>query len=182
MKEFISSYELGDMMVSYIKETEKGSCGMLLYPSEMKGRVTLKGNWRTDSLVQVKIVGDAYPTGFSQGHTMRNSQTVDDLKFAGQEQERREGSEWVIKTVLESGKLRARHILVYHDGMPYISVYTEIENKGEEPVVLEMLSAFSVCGLFAFGEEERMGDFNLYRLRSKWSAEGKLTKESFLSL
>lgn len=182
MKEIIQSYELGDMTVSYVRETEEGSCGMLFYPSEMKDQVTLKGNWRTDSLVQVKIVGDAYPAGFSQGHTMRNSQTVDDLKFVRQHQERREESEWAIKTVLESEKLRAVHSLVYHEGTPYIRVCTEIENIGEEPVVLEMLSAFSVCGLFAFGEEERMGDFNLYRMRSKWSAEGKLAKENFLSL
>lgn len=182
MKKVVGSYDLGDMTVSYVEETESGSCGMLLYPCGMKEKVTYEGDWQIDSLVQVKIVGDAYPVGFSQGHTMRNSQTVEELKFAGQSREETEEGGCVISTVLESRKLRAVHRLMYRRGTPYVSVSAEVVNLWEEPAMLEMLSSFSVCGIFPFEEEERMEDFNLYRLRSKWSAEGKLIKESFLSL
>lgn len=182
MKKVIGNYDLGDMTVSYIEDTESGNCGMLLYPLGMREKVTYRGDWRVDSLVQVKIVGDAYPTGFSHGHTMRNAQTAEDLRFVSQVRECGEGSAYIIKTILESKKLRAVHRLLYCEGMPYVRMDTEIENIGGQPVSLEMLSSFSVCGLFPFGEEERMEDFNLYRLRSKWSAEGKLAKESFTSL
>ena len=63
MKKVIGNYDLGDMTVSYIEDTESGNCGMLLYPLGMREKVTYRGDWRVDSLVQVKIVGDAYPTG-----------------------------------------------------------------------------------------------------------------------
>lgn len=250
MKRIIGQYRLGDMAVAYVEETKNHCCGMLLYPLSMAERVSLEGNWRVDSLVQAKIVGDAYPVGFSNGHTMRNSQTVEKLRLTEQrfngvvryrrdagacgEEENRMGDVYsaedgrsaaekqaedergagdvcsgeenrtgnmrgaedacsaaesgahseavTIETVLESDQLRALHRLSWQPGAPYISTATELINVSGQPVLLEMLSSFSICGLFPFGKEERMEDFALYRLRSKWSAEGRLTKESFLSL
>lgn len=76
MKRIIHSYTLGDMCATYVEETQNGICGMMLYPAALADRVSLEGSWQVDSLVQVKLVGDAYPTGFSCGHTMRNSQTA----------------------------------------------------------------------------------------------------------
>lgn len=184
MKKILQSYTLGDMKVTYIeekaRETGNQRCGMILYPAALGDKVSIDGSWHADSLVQVKIVGDSYPVGFSHGYTMRNSQTVENLSFV--KQTSRTGNPTVIETVLESGELTAVHRLVYQQGMPYISIETEITNRTQHPVSLEMLSSYSICGLSPFGSEERMQDMNLYRLRSKWSAEGKLTKESFLSL
>lgn len=201
MKQIIHSYALGDMCATYVEETQNGICGMILYPAALADRVSLEGNWQVDSLVQVKLVGDAYPTGFSCGHTMRNSQTVEKLKFvrqstntgrefsAGSGAVSAENTETypedgcvVIETVLKSAELLAVHRLSYRKGMPYISIETEIENLSCETVKVEMLSSFSLCGLSPFESKERMADLNFYRLRSKWSAEGRLTKESFLSL
>lgn len=182
MKQVIGSYVLGDMVAAYLEETESGCLGLLLYPAKMQQKVSFKGDWQVDSLVQVKIVGDAYPIGFAHGHTMRNSQTVEELKFVSQSLEETKEPGCTINTILESAKLRLIHRLIYCENRPYVSIFTEVENLCEETVTLEMLSSFSLCGLFPFGEEERMEDFNLYRLRSKWSAEGRLMKESFPSL
>lgn len=38
-----------------------------------------------DSLIQIKKEGDAYPFGFANGHTMRNSETTGLLLFQNQE-------------------------------------------------------------------------------------------------
>ena len=169
MKRIINQYKLGDMTVSYIEDSESGRCGMLLYPSVMEEEVSLEGDWQPDSLVQVKIVGDSYPVGFSHGHTMRNSRTVEKLRFVTQNSSM--GNLTTIETVLESDDIRAVHRLVYRQGMPYVSIWTEITNLSSEPLMMEMLSSFSLCGLSPFGSAERMEDMILYRLRSKWSAE-----------
>lgn len=196
MKRIIHSYPLGDMLVTFVEETQNGRCGMMLYPAALAQKVSLEGNWQVDSLVQVKVVGDSYPVGFSHGHTMRNSQTVEKLRFvtqrtrerpmaaADREEEEASGgrSLFVIETILESAELSALHRVIYRRGTPFISVETEITNISPEPVKVEMLSSFSVCALSPFDSVERMEDLNFYRLRSKWSAEGRLTKESFLSL
>lgn len=202
MKRIIHSYPLGDMQVTYVEETENQSCGMMLYPAALAEKVSLEGNWQVDSLVQAKLVGDAYPTGFSHGHTMRNSRTVEKLRFV--KQNTNTGLEFfadgstmpvgneetcdcepdclIIETLLKSEELLATHRLTYRQGMPYISVETEITNVSSKPAKVEMLSSYSICALSPFESRERMEDMNLYRLRSKWSAEGRLTKESFLSL
>ncbi len=40
--------------------------------------------WQVESLAQVKLIGDAV-SGYAQGSTMRNSETVASLWYAGQE-------------------------------------------------------------------------------------------------
>lgn len=181
MKRIIQSYLLGDMRAAYVEETENGSCGMLLFPAQLEKEVSLEGKWRVDSLVQVKLVGDSYPDGFSHGHTMRNGETVKKLRFAGQRTNEK-AETLVIETLLQSESLSAVHRLTYRRGTPYLSVETEIENRAGAPVKVEMLSSFSLCGISPFESGARTEDLSLYRLRSKWSAEGRLTKESFLSL
>lgn len=181
MKRIIDSYRLGDMRVTYVEKTENGSCGMMLYPAALEEKVSLEGDWHADSLVQVKLAGDICPVGFSQGHTMRNSQTVENLRFVRQSAYGK-ASGSVIETVLESEELSVLHRLSWKMGMPYVRVETEVENRLDRPVKVEMLSSFSVCALSPFESGERMAELNFYRLRSKWSAEGRLTKESFLSL
>lgn len=178
MKNIISTYILSDMTVVYLEES--GKCGMMIYPTEIAKEVTLEGDWQVDSLIQIKILGDTYPIGFSNGHTMRNSGTVEKLHFAGQKSSG--DNPIVIETKLEGDKLRAIHKLVYWQNTPYISVQTNITNSWDKDITIEMLSSFSICGLSPFSKEERMKDINLYRLRSKWSAEGKLLKENFTSL
>ena len=37
-----------------------------------------------ECLVQAKLVGDAYPTAYAAGTTMRNSQTVTQMHYVGQ--------------------------------------------------------------------------------------------------
>lgn len=181
MKELISQNSLGDMEVIYIKEAETQIAGLVMLPKLLKDQFTLEGAWTADSLIQVKVAGDVNPVGFSHGHSMRNSGTTQVLAYERQLVKIKE-TDTSIRTVLSSNRLEAVHTLTYRQGDPYVRIVTEIKNKSMEEIAVEMISSFSLCGFSPIEEQERMEDFNLYRLQSKWSAEGRLEKQNFTEL
>lgn len=187
MKKEIGRYCFGDMTAHYIEETENGCCGLMLYPTILEKEVSLEGNWRVDSLVQLKLAGDGFPLGFSNGHTMRNSQSVEMLHFVNQTSKENGQTKWV-ETVLAGNGILIVHKLEAPKGAPYVCIWTRIVNERKEAITLEMLSSFSICGIPCMGKaggdepDDRMREMNLYRMRSKWSAEGRLIRESFASL
>ena len=181
MKQIVSRFETGGMVLLYLLDTETENVGFTIFPLGLEEHFTLAGNWRVESLIQLKRVGDNYPIGFSNGHTLRNSGTCARMKYAGQRAETRDGR-FVITTLLQSDELLGRHIVSYRPGDESVTVHTEIENTGGQEEKLEMLSSFSLCSLFGFSEEARTGDFRLHRLRSKWSEEGRLETRTFLDL
>lgn len=123
-----------------------------------------------DSLVQLKVEGDAFPYGFANGCTMRNCETVRKLRYQTQEIQEKDGKS-VIRTVLsDGGRLRAEHILTFEQGDDGLSLKDIITNCGQEEVTIEMVSSFSLTGLK--GAESEESDLFLHRIRSKWSAEG----------
>ena len=68
----LSEYSLGDMSVRYVL-AEDGQVGMELYPASMKPFIKEGRRYQVDPLVQWKKEGDAFPYGFANGMTMRNS-------------------------------------------------------------------------------------------------------------
>ena len=66
------------------------------------------------------------------------------------------------------------HILRYKNGDPALWVSTGIRNLGKKPIVLEFLASFSVGGITPFAEDEAVNRLIVHRIRSKWSAEGRL--------
>ena len=173
MRTIFHNYQLGDMSVFYILDIETELMGLIILPTALEDKIVLDGRWTVESLVQVKAVGDPYPDGFSHGHTMRNSRTTRNLKFINQNEEMKEGTTTII-TILQSDKLRATHKLSLMQGDYTLTSTSEICNITENTIGIEMLSSYSICGFSSLEEEERMKDFKLHRLRSKWSAEGRL--------
>ena len=112
---------------------------------------------------EVKLMGDAYGTGFSNGLTMCGSQSSAAFHKV---EDRGEDA------VYADGR---QHRIVLHkkaDGQA-VEVSTEFINDSPEAVTLEMLSSFAVRGISAD---------RIYRLQSFWSAEGKLRTESIEEL
>lgn len=192
MKKVIAKYRLGDMLLLYLQE--EAETGLVLLPWEYQEKWNLSGEWKVDSLVQLKLVGDIAPIGFSHGHSMRNSESVQQLRFQSQKlyyneiekteipKEGKAGEKITILTELISNKVKAYHIVNYLIGADYISVTTKIENRTKEAILIEMLSSFSLCGFSLLEKENYAEEMYLYRLRSKWSAEGRLSRESFTEL
>lgn len=181
MKEFLNIYKANDMALVYILDRDTGIAGFTVIPWEMREKYTLDGMWNVESLIQVKCVGDYGAAGFSGGHTMRNSGTCQRLKYRGQTHVENQDYHR-IETVAADDRLAATHVVTYRDGDESITVWTELFNTGAETENIEMVSSFSLCGLFGFSGEERTADFYMHRLRSRWSAEGRLETRSFLDM
>lgn len=179
MKQILNACELGDMIAIYTHDTETGLVGFSLVPFSLADLFTVEGEWQVESLVQVKLLGDNYPFGFSHGHTMRNAQTAMELKYIGQE-EMRVGRQTKIITVVGNDKIAANHNVIYDPDYEAIDVFTEVTNISGDRVTLEMVSSFSLSAFSSLDVEERTGDFIIHRLKSKWSAEGLLESKSAL--
>jgi alpha-galactosidase len=169
------------MTVIYLYDRNTELLGMSILPAKLEDKYVTQGKWTVESLVQVKAIGDPYPDGFSHGHTMRNSRTARNLKLVQQTLEEGDHSKTVV-TTLRSDKLEAIHRLSYEEGAYVLNSVTEIKNRTPDVIGIEMLSSYSVCGFSSLEEEERMQDFKLHRLRSKWSAEGKLDSSDLVEL
>lgn len=79
----MKQYTLGDMVLRYVTD-EKMHMGLEMFPASMENQVKEK-NAQVDSLIQWKKVGDAFPYGFANGITMRNSASVWGLKWNDQQ-------------------------------------------------------------------------------------------------
>ena len=187
----LSKFQLGDMSVEYILAVESQIVGIRLYPASMVGELAVRRElsqtfevllqpkssppmraWQVESLVQVKLVGDAV-SGYAQGSTMRNGETVSSLCYAGQEI-LKDGPQIEIVTTLRSERGYAcEHHLIYRDGDESFTVRTDFRNEGKVPLTLEMLASFSLSGLTPFAEDDAPDRLFLHRFRSHWSAEGQ---------
>jgi len=191
-----TSYAFGDTTVLFPTDPQSGRVGLMLVPSSLvdsmaphrPGLAGLPyidaipgvGNppaLVVDPLAQIKIVGDPYPPGFAQGHTMRNSPSVDRFKLVKQEH-RAEGA---ILTILESAEgLRIEHRLIPH-GAAFV-VETTLANHSPDPVKLEMFGSFSIGGITPFVGDDAPERLRAHRFRSVWSAEGRLETQSIEEL
>lgn len=181
MKKLLNVYEANDIKLVYILDSETQMVGFTLIPGTGKEQYVLEGEWKTESLIQLKMVFDEMPSGFANGHSMRNSGSCTKMKYENQIYKVENGIHTII-TVVGSAELKGTHFVQYKEGDVGIKVWTELENIGENEQCLEMISSFSLCGLFGFTKKERTQDFIMHRLRSKWSEEGRLESRSFLEM
>ena len=135
-----------------------------------------------ESLAQVKLVGDTYPGGFSQGHTMRNSDSTRAFRFEKQRVRRAKGGATVTTELVDGAGHRIEHRLAWRDDDQVAEVTTTFVNESDRPVVLEMLSSFSLSGITPFHEADAPGRLRVHRFRSGWSAEGRLDTRSIEEL
>jgi alpha-galactosidase len=135
-----------------------------------------------DSLAQVKIVGDPYPGAFAQGHTMRNSPSVDGFRFTGQTVLRENDQNIVLTKLDDSHYRRIEHRASWRDDDKAFTVTTTFFNDSNRPITLEMLGSFSLGGITPFHAADAPGRLRVHRFRSVWSAEGRLETRSIEQL
>ena len=165
-------YVFGDMLLIYSLD-EAGHVSMSLIPSDMKEKM-LQKDYRAEPLVQIHAGGDHLPNGYGNGHTMACTSATEALKFIGQQ---REGNT-VITTVTDGKGRTVRHFALWEEGLRALRVFCEFENTGDRPVALELLSSVNLSGLTPFTGGDAAGALFLHRVRSMWSAEGRLRTES----
>lgn len=197
----LSTFENADTTLRFIHDPVSGRVGLELVPSALISKIVprrsgLKGlpyidaipdagnppAYVVDPLVQIKIVGDPYPGAFAQGHTMRNSPSVDRFAYESQELQR-DGARSTVVTRLKSKEgLRLEHRISWQDGEAAFQVETIFINESNQPVTLEMLSSFSLAGITPFDGADASGRLVAHRFRSVWSAEGRLETRSIEEL
>lgn len=112
---------------------------------------------------EVKLLGDAYPGGFSSGLTMAQSQSIAEFEKVSEED----------GTLVFRDK-RGHEIIEEHQKAGRAAAITStFFNKSKEEVTLEMFASVVLKDIKAD---------KIHRLQSFWSAEGKLRTESLLDL
>ncbi|MFC6334394.1 glycoside hydrolase family 36 protein [Paenibacillus septentrionalis] len=174
-------YVLGDMIARYIKDDQSSTVGLILLPNTMASEVRHKYEM-VDSLVQIKLLGDAYPSGFAHGHSMRNSGTLDKLEFQDQHVIEGKDRKTIISTWNSPDSYKVEHHFIWYTDYNAIESYVVIRNKGERPITVEMLSSFSLTGITPFAEDDASDTVVLHRVLSSWSAEGRLMSNTLAEL
>ncbi|MCM1122675.1 MAG: alpha-galactosidase [Eubacterium sp.] len=167
-------YILGDMQCLYFVDEENGQTDLAILPAGVEYCEAEKEKPYTDSLVQIHIVGDAYPGGYAGGRTMRQGCSV--YGFAWKDQkvtESQTGKE--ICTILQDERgLILEHHLYWQEGASFVRCYTVFQNGSNKTVGLDMLSSFSLGKISPFVGSKEEKRLYMHRLRSVWSMEGRL--------
>lgn len=182
MNGILKEYILGDMVAHYSIDENK-HVGLLLYPKQITVPEEEENNKAAlDSLVQLKLVGDVYNGAYAPGNTMREGESVKRLQYT--EQSFTDSGELQqIETVLKDERgYTVSHYLKWKKGTPYIRVATEFQNNSNKKVELELLSSYSIQGISSWMEKDADSQIMVHRLRSRWSAEGKLETQSLEDL
>lgn len=167
----ISTHLLGDMKLMY-EQDEQGHVGMLLIPGSKSETVNRKKEYRTEPLIQVKILGDDYPFGFSQGRTMRGGETVERMAFVCQEKRKPDRNTVEILTRFRDPRgFDYEHRVLFDRRYEALETDVLVENHSQGELVLEMLSSFTLGAVTPFEKEAQTGQLVLHRMRSTWSAE-----------
>ncbi len=173
MVEIINQYQLGDMLAVYVS-SENGLVELYLVPNSLSEKIKLRDGELTDSLLQFKLEGEAFSTGFANGHTMRNNRSIKDFTFRSQKKEKEQKTCKIITEFENASGLRVEHIVEYEEGYQGIVISCTFYNDCAEAATLEMLSSFSLGGITPFIEGEATGKLLLHRIKSKWSNEGRV--------
>jgi alpha-galactosidase len=198
----VSNFQFGDSTARFITDDASGRVGLMLFPTALASqlaerRMTLHGLAEidalpdgggdapaiaVDSLVQMKLVGDAYGGAFAQGRTMRDASSVDAFRLHSQRVVTEEDRTIVVTELRGEGGRRVEHSLSWHEGDQAAEIVTAFRNESSRPVTLEMLSSFSLCGITPFAQADAPGRLRVHRFRSAWSAEGRLDTQTIEQL
>lgn len=125
-------------------------------------------------LVLLKLEGDPLGKFWVAGRTLRHNATVDGLRLAGQSAQPRPQGGWRIVTTLRGNRpILCHHVLDYVRGDEAVTVHTEVENIGPEPLRLELLSSFSLGQITPYAVDDAPERIRLHRFRSYWAMEGR---------
>lgn len=174
MMEQLSSYVFGDMKAIYVWNPESRQVGLMLVPINQDILPFDRKRQQVDGLVQVKLIGDTYTGEYSGGMTLRQSESVNALKYVSQET-MENGNTCEVRTLLKDDRgYEATHVLTWFEGSDALECYTIYENKSNSEISLELLSSFSLSGITPFVEGDAYGCLQVHRIRSAWSVEGQV--------
>jgi len=151
----------------------EGMVGLTLVPADV---VVSDLDASVEPLIQVALRGDAAGGGFGAGHTLRDGGSLKRLGYREQTVEHSPGAV-TVTTVLEAGETIFRHVLRHRRGQRVLQVRTEVDHEGTQPLVLEMVSSFTLGAISPLEGGRGPGALAVHRIRSTWSNEGRVVCE-----
>lgn len=155
-------------------QDDDGTVSLAVIPFREKSRIILNKDCQPEPLVQLKILGDDYPSYFSQGRTMRGGKSAFGFRYERQYVEAHAHGQNIHTVLRDPRGYVCTHILRTDSRSQSVEFTTELRNESEAPVTIEMLSSFTLGGLTPFGSGLCPERLVLHRMRSTWSAEGRL--------
>lgn len=175
MCEILNRYTLGELTAVYRREGDVVE--LLLVPAGSESGIA-RADCAAEPLIQAKLTEDDAPASFSGGRTMRNSPTVKAMRYTGQTAQKSADKTVVVTKLTDPRGLAYTYTLTLYADNPAAEVVTSVENTGSEAHTLEMLSSFTLGSLSPFSEGLAPESLKIHRLRSTWSAEGRLVTET----
>lgn len=170
----VARYKIKDMLLTYYEDKENSWTGMSIIPLSMSDKVKRDKKYAVEPLIQVKIIGDNYPFNYSQGRTLRNSETTRSMRYVSQKVIV-EGKKTSIVTFLNDDRgIDYEHYVNYYECSYAIEINCKIINNTNNDFKLEMISSFTLGGLTPFIDGLAKGSMILHQIRSTWSNEGRL--------
>jgi alpha-galactosidase len=192
--ETIADYTWGDLRVRFVRDAarrervglwlmpESRSAGVVAPRAELAGEAIdgLPASWHplptgeVEPLVQLHVRGDALAGGFSAGRSLRAGESVARLRWVAHAARTGRAEEPGCETQLRDDRgLEVTHRLCACGDSGALRVETQVTNRGESPLTLELLSSFTLGGLTPFAARDEPGRLVVHRFRSAWSAEGR---------
>lgn len=176
MRRILKWVEAGSLTAVYRLETESNTVELLLLPTSFKGE-TLRQDCMAEPLVQIKLQQDDSPAYFSGGRTMREGPSVTALCYCSQTEQHRDDAVSVSTVLADPRGYSCRHTLTLFFDNPAAEITTTFYNGSAEAVTLEMLSSFTLGSMSPLLHGLAPGSLTVHRMRSTWSAEGRLVSE-----
>lgn len=180
MGKIINKYVLGDMQAIYVLNEDNNNPELVILPQNTiyEEKDAFKEKPYSDSLVQVKIIGDTYMGAYAGGITMRQSQTTTGFVYKNQEIVSEENCCHIITKLVDDRCYEISHHLLYKEGDKSLWCYTQFENKSNDIVSLELLSSFSLGKISPLMDGDGHETLKMHRIRSVWSMEGRIESMS----
>lgn len=174
-------YIFGDMAFRY-ETDDAGHVGLLMFPAGGPVEEVQEKRASLDSMVQLKLMGDAYNGAYGPGQTMRCGESTQRLVFESQRLTQVDKHK-TIETVLKDERgYRVFHRLVWKEGDRFVRVRCSFENRSEKEVMLELLTSFSLQRISPYLPGDCSGEITVHRLQSRWSQEGRLLSQTLEEL
>jgi alpha-galactosidase len=132
----------------------------------------------SDPLVQVLVRGCTLPGAFAQGRTLRNNTSCFALRFTNQSITEDDQGVTITTSLAADAGFAADHVLRWENSAGFFRVHTVFHNRSAAPLTLDLLASFSFTGVSPFAAGDAPGRLRLHRLRSCWSAEGRMESRS----
>ena len=178
----LESYVLGDMKALYFLDEEKRLAELMLLPDGMEPVGWEEKHQEIDALIQLKLEGDVYAGAYADGKTMRQSGSVQNMKFERQKVTADPFHTEIVTCCRDERGYESDHHLIWNQGEESLESFVVFRNQSDAACGLELLESFSIGGITPFAPGDAPEHLILHRLRSDWSMEGRLESIPFETL